>query len=308
MNCSHCECKVILDEAMAASGAYRWGVARAGEVDAAVADGFQEWLDGGNAASMDYLGRYSDIRRDPRLLLPGATSVVVAIFSYRTASHPDASLPRFARYALGDDYHEVLRKRLGDVACELKTRLGGEYRVCVDTAPMLERYWAVKAGVGFIGRNHQLIAGDAGSMFFVASILTTLDIPADQPCDGACSGCGRCVAACPGGALLPDGTFDARRCISYLTIEHRGGLPENVDLGGRVYGCDECQNVCPHNHTSTAASVAALPEFEPRQALMELTRDAIASMTQTQFSKIFSHSAVKRAKLAGLHRNNDNAK
>lgn len=301
MNFTLSQCKALLDEAMGGCGAFRWGVAAAEPVDDATIVRFHRWLDEGKNASMDYLGRYLELRSDPRLLLPGAKSIVVALFSYRTKSIPEPSLPQFARYALGDDYHEVLRQKLTDVVATLKAELGGDYRICVDTAPLFERYWAVKAGLGFVGRNHQLISPDAGSMFFIASFLSTVEFPADEPCVAGCADCRRCVAACPGGALRPDGSFDSRRCLSYLTIEHRGDFPDEVDLVNHVYGCDECQNVCPHN--CKAIDVDALPEFEPRPFFSTLTRERIITMSQEEFSAYFRHSAIKRAKLIGIQRN-----
>lgn len=203
-------------------------------------------------------------------------------------------------YARGDDYHEVVRERLSAMADEISGLWGGDTRVCVDTAPLRERYWAMKAGLGFIGRNNHLIIPGHGSYFFLGEILTTLRFHPDTPLETGCGNCHRCIDACPGGALTPDGAIDTRRCLSYLTIEHRGELPEGTRLGNRIYGCDECQRACPHNRQAAAT---AERRFHPRPAIMSLTRDDIDSMTQEQFSTIFSHSAVKRAKLAGLKRN-----
>ncbi|MDE6528003.1 MAG: 4Fe-4S dicluster domain-containing protein, partial [Muribaculaceae bacterium] len=206
--------------------------------------------------------------------------------------------------------HEVLRRHLAPAA-QLLADEGFSARICIDTAPVLERYWAVKGGIGFIGRNRQLIVPGMGSYFFLAEIITSAEIEPDTPCALTCGNCGKCVEACPGGALdAPDG-FDATSCLSYLTIEHRGELPAATGkgcksrpiaeaLGNRVYGCDECQRVCPHNADPPVTGIA---EFRMRPALRGITRAGILDMTQQQFSTIFSHSAVKRAKLAGLQRN-----
>ena len=163
----------------------------------------------------------------------------------------------------------------------------------------------MKAGLGFIGLNNQLILPGAGSRFFLGEILTTLPLEPDEPAaPGSCEGCGRCLKACPGKALSAgaDGrvTLDARRCLSYLTIEYRGELPEDVRLGRHVYGCDECQRVCPHNRVSPLSEIV---EFRPREAVVALSAERIAEMTQEEFSAIFRRSAIKRTKLSGLQRN-----
>ena len=285
-------------------GAYRCGIARVEPVDASSARVYDEWIAAGRHDTMDYLERYGDVRSDPSLLLEGARSIIVAAFPYARPVIPSDGKLRIASYAHGDDYHDVLRRRLEGAAEKIRARWGGATRVCVDTAPLRERYWAVKAGVGFVGINCQLILPGAGSYFFIGSILSTVEMTPDAPCRLSCAGCRRCVVYCPGQAL--DGnpshpTLDARRCLSCLTIEHRGPLPEGVRLGRRVYGCDTCQIACPHNRM--ADPVEPLPEFAPRPGLLALTRDEVLSMSQEKFSTLFKNSAIKRAKLAGLQRN-----
>lgn len=283
-------------------GFHTVGVARVEPVSRAAVEAYRHWVDTGMNASMDYLGRYSELRNNPALLLEGAQSVIVGAICY---NHPmPESVPgdvTFASYARGDDYHDVVRNRLERLATLLSGRYGGEYRPTVDTVPIRERYWAQRAGVGFIGRNSQLIIPGSGSYFFIGCLLSTVAFVPDPPCDLQCIGCNRCAAACPGQAIDPDThTVDARRCHSYLTIEHRGPLPADVDLGNRVYGCDICQQVCPHNADAPISPVA---EFAMRPAIASLTAEGILAMTQEQFSTIFRRSAVKRAKLAGLQRN-----
>ena len=301
-----------------AAGALKVGFARAGEVDAAAADAFSRWLAAGKHGGMGYLANYPEIRRKPSLLLSDGDSrrecaVMVCAFPYYHADQQDAGAAQFAMYAHGTDYHEVLRMRLQPVVAELEA-CGERARVCVDSAPLPERYWAVRAGVGFRGVNSQLIVPGMGSYFFLAEIITTADIAPDAPCTGSCLGCGRCVRACPGGAIGADGSFDARRCLSYVTIEHRGELPDTIGggkddssarplseaMGTRVYGCDECQRVCPHN---AAPPETTIVEFRLREPLRHITAADILAMEQNDFSRIFSHSAVKRVKLAGLQRN-----
>lgn len=298
------------------AGAYRVGIAEAAPVDPAVCSVFDRWISAGRNAGMDYMGRYSDIRRDPSLLLPGVKSIIVCAFSY-TVAQPDTPL-KWSRYAMGDDYHDVLRLHLSGVASQIKEMTDAECRVCVDTAPIPERYWAVRAGLGFIGLNRQLIIPGAGSMFFLAEILTTLDLTPDSPCEETCGKCRRCINSCPGHALDDAEGIDARKCLSYLTIEHRGDLPAGVKLGSHVYGCDICQEVCPHNapglteRSNRSDSIdfddslnpfAPLPEFTPRGFFSSLTAETILTMSQEGFSTLFRHSAVKRTKLSGLRRN-----
>lgn len=304
-----------IKELLAGAGVYRSAIAEVSPVDAAAVEAYRAWIASGMHGSMTYLEKYDDLRSDPRLLLEGARSVVSCAFSYFwggnggcSREHPykemDGKLV-WAEYALGDDYHDVVRARLSAVAQTITERTGAECRVCVDTAPLRERYWAVKSGLGFIGLNNQLIIPGAGSRFFLGEILTTLDLEPDRLSGPvSCEGCGKCVAACPGKALRTDGDgrvrLDARRCLSYLTIELRGELPEDVRLGRHIYGCDECQLVCPHNRMSPLSEIE---EFRPRKEILELSAQRIAEMSQEEFSAIFRRSAIKRAKLAGLQRN-----
>lgn len=287
-----------LDALLTAAGAYRWGIAAAEPVDESAASLYLDWIAAGKHGEMGYLDRYHDVRRDPRLLLDGAVarSVIVAAFNYY---HPATARLPIARYARALDYHEVVRDRLRAVAEAITAETGASCRVTVDTAPLRERYMAVKAGLGFVGLNNLLIIPGAGSYFFLGEIITDSELPISQPCAMSCGDCGRCVERCPGRALDGRGGIDARRCLSYLTIEYRGDtLPvESVPV---LYGCDACQLACPHN---AAPPVTEIPEFQPSEVVLSLTRDDIAGMTQQEFSRIFRHSAVKRTKLSGLLRN-----
>lgn len=261
---------------------------------------YRNWIASGRHAGMTYMERYEDIRFAPSLLLNGCQSVMSLAFSYSDSATPDH--PLFARYALGKDYHDVLRRRLEPIAAAMETACpGSRTRICVDTAPVRERYWAVQAGVGFIGLNNSLIVPDVGSRVFLAEIFWTASVDADEPCDISCGNCGSCIHACPGRALDGKGALDARRCYSYLTIEHRDALPDRADLSDKkIYGCDICQNVCPHNR---GAGAPIAPEFRPSPGLMDLSLDDVLAMNQEDFSRIFRGSAVKRAKLSGLLRN-----
>lgn len=255
------------------------------------------WLAEGYHGEMAYMERYSEVRNDPRLLFEGAQTVICCAFDYRQST----GHPLFADYALGRDYHEVIRQRLTSAATEISARWGGETRICVDTAPIRERYWAAVSGLGFIGLNGQLIVDGIGSKVFLAEILWTEAVAPDRP-EGRenCERCGACIKACPGKALDGRCGVDARRCLSYLTIEHRGELPDGLTLNGRIYGCDVCQNVCPHNRRDATTNIV---EFRPTPELQALTAEDIIKMEPHEFNRIFRHSAVKRTKLTGLRRN-----
>ncbi|MCM1292450.1 MAG: tRNA epoxyqueuosine(34) reductase QueG [Bacteroides sp.] len=280
-------------------GATQHGIARLEPVDAEHSDLYRRWVEARKNGEMAYLERYDDVRHDPRLLLDGARSIISFAFPYY---HPDARPRlRIARYALGRDYHEVVRQRLSVVAQAIENRYGGATRVCVDTAPLRERYWATRSGLGVIGLNNQLIIPGSGSYFFLGFILTTCAFtPTADRIQADCGRCGRCIAACPAGALSADGSCDASKCLSYLTIEHRGDFPDGTNLHGCFYGCDRCAEVCPHN---SAPTVTSIEEFTPSEEIMALTADDIQSLTPERFSAIFRHSPMKRAKLAGLQRN-----
>lgn len=293
-------CSASIRNHAASLGVSALGIAAAMPVERNAAECYKKWIGAGCHAGMEYLDRYHGVREDPRLLLEGAKSVIVCAFNYYPAVCRDKKLPEFAFYSYGADYHEVVRGRLGQLAAMIREEFGGETRVCVDTAPLRERYWAQRAGVGFIGRNNQLIIPGKGSYFFLGEILTTVEFIPDEPCRLSCGDCMACVKSCPGKAILPDGRVDARRCISYLTIEHKGEFDGPLNLGNHIYGCDECQSVCPHNRNAVPADIA---EFQPSEAFMSLDREAIEGLTPEKFNSIFRHSAIKRAKLAGLLRN-----
>lgn len=289
--------KEAIRTALLEAGACRVGFAQAEPVEPEIAESYAKWIAGDNHGEMTYLDRYHDVRNDPRLLLDGARTVISCAFDYR----PAVRHPLFADYALGIDYHEVIRQRLAPVANSLCNRFGGQMRICVDTAPIRERYWAAHAGVGFIGLNGLLIVDGIGSKVFLAEIIWTHDVEPDASRLGEnCSQCGACLKACPGHALKGDRTLDARRCNSYLTIEYRGELPEDLQLYNRIYGCDICQDVCPYNRTEGTTNIE---EFIPSDTLLSLDDEAISRLAPETFNQIFRHSAIRRTKLTGLLRN-----
>ncbi|MDE7452359.1 MAG: tRNA epoxyqueuosine(34) reductase QueG [Paramuribaculum sp.] len=314
MNSSRYQCNRSTLESVLQSphvGAYSFGVAEVAPVDSFDSDLYNLWIGAGLHDSLEYMEKYSEVRADPSLLLGGAKSIIVCAFPYTRPSevrwHPDAL--RIASYALGDDYHDVVKRRLNLAVDKMREQWGGEYRVCVDTAPLHERYWAVKSGLGYIGLNGLLMIPGAGSCFFLGTILTTLKMTPDKSCTLNCGNCRRCIACCPSNAIIdaPEDTvkgrtlIDARKCLSCLTIERRGELPANLTLGNRLYGCDTCQSVCPHNRLTEAPE--PLPEFQPRPELLSLTKEKVEQMTHEEYCRIFKGSAIKRAKLEGLKRN-----
>ena len=291
-----------ITEAAIAQGACSIGIARCAPVPSAVADSYSRWIADGRHAGMTYLERYTDIRYNPSLLLEGAKSILVCAFNYFPTQKRSSSLPYIAYYAYGEDYHDVLRKRLRPVADIIKTlATGSECRICVDTAPLLERYWAVQAGIGFIGRHSQLIVPGTGSYVLLGSIITTAELEPDEPCRLRCpDNCRRCIDACPGNAIESDGHINSRQCLSYLTIEHRGEFPAGTQTSNHLYGCDSCQKACPFNNCTRPTQIE---EFAPSETLLHLTPQQVADMKPNDFSATFRHSAIKRAKLDGLRRN-----
>lgn len=298
--CNSTTARQAIIDAVTSAGACAVGITVAKIVDDDERNLFNDWLAKGNHADMQYMERNENVRFDPSELLPDAKTIICAAFAYGGNSVTKRS-PLFADYAVGDDYHLVLREHLKPVA-EMLERLvpGSATRICTDTAPIREKWWAKRAGIGFTGLNGLLIVPGAGSRVFLSEILWTGVADSDTPCTLTCAACGACIRSCPGKALNGSGTVDARKCLSYLTIEHRGELPDNVQLPGRLYGCDICQDVCPHNKN---VNPYILPEFSARPELLALDTQRIETMQQEEFSSIFRHSAVKRVKLDGLRRN-----
>lgn len=280
------------------------GVAMAEAVDAGVAEMFRRWVDDGCCASMEYMRGNMDKRLDPRLLLPGAKSVVCVALNYYPAEFLHADQYQFAYYAYGKDYHDVVRDRLRELAKMMQDVLGEgvEMKICCDTVPILDRYWAWKAGLGWIGRNTNLIIPKSGSFFFLGEIVLTEELCYDSPMESRCGTCSRCLEACPSGALQGSFRLDARRCLSFQTIENRGDIPEDLAalMSPYVYGCDRCQQVCPHNSFSRPTDVE---ELQPSAEFLSMRPSDWHSLTVEKYRTLFRGSAVKRVKYEGLLRN-----
>lgn len=281
------------------------GIARLGEAETAAA--FETWLAKGYAGEMDYLARGAEKRRDSRLPFPGAVSAIVVGLNYG-GREPEGPV---ARYARGDDYHEVMTGRLDQLHEWLDQEVGHHLRgkSYVDTGPLLERDLARRAGLGWFGKNTNLVNPHMGSFFFIGSLLVDLDLVADEPFGmDRCGTCTRCLDACPTEAFAAPRVLDATRCISYLTIEAKGPIPPELGekLGDLLYGCDICQSVCPWNVRFSRALDVDSP-FKPREAIGAKNGSALAdeflSMSQEEFSTAFRRSPMKRAKLQGLKRN-----
>ena len=248
---------------------------------------------------MDYMAHNIDKRLDPCLLMPGVKSIVCVALNYAPAERMPEGELQFAAYALGQDYHDIVKSRLHALAARLNITT---YRAFCDTAPVLERYWAAQAGLGWLGRNHQLIIPHAGSMFFLGELFLDIKLDYDKPMPSRCGTCHACLDACPTGALCSDGTFRSSSCLSYLTIENRDGIPpEYADkMGNTVYGCDRCQDACPHNRFATPTTE---PQLHPKPELLQMKRTDWQQFTVEQYRSLFKGSAVKRTKYEGLMRN-----
>ncbi len=303
MTCSHYLCsadRASVLEAARSAGACAAGFAPLHPLTAAERRPFERWLAEGRHTGMAYMERYGELRDNPADLHPGAQTALCMAFPYAgTRRHP-----LIADYALGDDYHTVLRRSVAPIeALMQEIAPGSTTRVCIDTAPVRERVLAVRAGLGTVGLNNLLIVPGAGSKIFLTEIFWTQAVEPSQPLAAElCTRCGACVAACPGGALDGCGGLDAARCLSYLTIEHRGAIPDGISLKNkRIYGCDICQDACPHNRNAAPQSI--LPGLQPNSALEGLTLEFAARISDDDFRRIFRHSAVKRTKAEGLRRN-----
>lgn len=310
----------VLKQLVYEEGFSTCGIAKAERISADRETEWAKWIANGEQGEMDYLSRNMDKRIDPRLLVEGAKTMLSVALNYYPGevSHtttsdlssfdtnlsPSRHTLHLAKYAYGTDYHEVVKEKLRCVMQKAQLTEGIDGRVFVDTAPIDEKYWAEQAGIGWRGRNSQLIIPGMGSFFFLGEIVLIHEVDKyDEKAKNRCGKCKACLSACPTGALHGDGTLDARKCLSYLTIEHRGNLPEECKdkLNPCIYGCDRCADVCPWN--KRFARLTEVQAFQPREAILSMSDEDWKNMTIEQYRELFRKSAVKRAKFEGLKRN-----
>lgn len=287
------------------SGACAWGISTAEELPDNIIDKMNLWIEGGNHAGMEYLQRHVELKKSLDNVLPGCKSIVSLAFPYFTELKRKPGTITISRHALGEDYHSVIKRKLRDIARHVKEKFGGKVRTVVDSAPVAERYWAVKSRVGMIGRNGLLYVPGFGSWVFLGEILSTAQLPEhkgpatlSQP--DQCRHCSLCIDRCPGHAIGGSNEIDCNRCRSYLTIEnHDKTLPSGINLGNSIYGCDICQEVCPLNSDIPTHN----PDFSPLDKLVSLTPDDIARLDEPEFESLVKGTSMQRITLGQLKRN-----
>jgi len=266
----------------------------------------EQWLSEGRHAGMSWMERHFDKRTDPRELVPGAKSVISVLCNYyQPLDQPtDTRTGKVSRYAWNDDYHDVLKERLAQLFDWLRERVGDvSGRAFVDSAPVMDKAWASRSGIGWIGKNSNLITPKLGSFFFLGELIVDVRLQPDGPMPDYCGSCTRCIDACPTDAIYRPYAIDSNRCISYLTIEHRGDdIPRELKekMGGWIYGCDVCQDVCPWNKFSRPT---AEPRFMPRPNIRDVSLEEWMELDLEGFRARFRRSPVKRAKYDGFRRN-----
>jgi epoxyqueuosine reductase len=265
----------------------------------------EQWLNKGMQAEMQYMEKYFDLRIDPSKLVPGAKSVITLLKNYFPSAQQCASAPKISKYAYGNDYHEVIKEKLHfflDAARKEIGAFGG--RGFVDSAPVLERTWAQRSGLGWVGKNGNLITKQSGSFFFIATFITDLELEYDDPfAKDYCGTCTRCIDACPTEAILPGKVVDGSKCISYFTIELKDMLIPG-ELKGKfdnwMFGCDTCQDVCPWNRFSKPHTEM---QFRPLPEILNFSAKDWEDLSEESFRQVFKHSPLKRAKFKGIQRN-----
>ena len=269
-----------------------WGVARVEPIEEEIAR-LQEWISQGHHGEMQYMARNIEMRANPQELLPEARSMIMVLMNYYPREWQPKESPQIATYAYSNDYHHIVKSKLTSLAEDINKVIPHQYAVFCDSAPVMERAWAVRAGLGWIGRNGMLVNPEFGTFTFIGTLITTLELEPSSPMENRCGTCMKCVEACPTKAILKNKTIDARRCLSYQTIEKRGEIDEELRelAGNTLYGCDRCQLACPwnrfahpHNH----------PELEPIEGIFDIDW---ASMTRSEFNHQLKFSPMQRAGL-----------
>ena len=264
----------------------------------------ENWLNDGKHGKMKYMENHFDMRLDPRKLVPDAKSVISLSYNYFNENlQKDKEAPKISKYAYGNDYHKVIKEKLKILFKELQKEFGDiNGRVFIDSAPIMEKAWAAKSGLGWIGKNTNLISQKVGSFYFLAEIIVDLEFEYETPVTDHCGSCTACIDSCPTGALVKPYEIDASKCISYLTIELKDEIPSefNGKMDNWAFGCDVCQDVCPWNRFSRKHNE---PLFNPNQEMMKMGKKEWEELTEETFEVIFKNSAVKRTKYKGLKRN-----
>lgn len=265
------------------------------------AERYREWVKAESYGDMGWMARNVERRVDPREVLPGCQSVVTLALNYNPGTHPGNGDYRIARYSWNEDYHAIIEEKLKDLDAVMQD-LGGVQRYYVDTGPVLERDFASDAGLGWNGKSTVQIHRELGTWFFLAELLTTLDLETDQVSKDYCGSCTRCITSCPTQAITGPREMDARRCISYLTIEHKGDIPIEFRraMGDRLYGCDECLEVCPWNRFAVEAQET---RFHARESIFRYSLRDFLKMSDTDFQAVFAKSPIKRIKRERFFRN-----
>ena len=303
LNLSEQHTKIVKDIAQS-MGFDSCGIAEARRLDDD-ARRLEKWLNKGFHGEMKYMENHFDMRIDPTLLVPGAKSVITLLYNYFPEQEQSQHLPKVAKYAYGKDYHLVIREKLTVFLNKIRERIGQiEGRGFVDSAPVLERAWAVQSGLGWVGKNGNLINKKKGSFFFIATLITDLKLNADVPyVQDFCGNCNRCIEACPTNAILPNKEIEASQCISYFTIElKQSQLPDQYKGKSDewIFGCDICQDVCPWNRFSQPHQE---PSFEPLNSILSFTIQDWINTDQYTFNQLFKDSPIKRSKWEGIQRN-----
>jgi epoxyqueuosine reductase len=297
--------QLIKDEALRL-GFMQCGIAQAGFLEEE-APRLENWLKNSHHGEMAYMENHFDKRLDPRLLVEGAKSVIsLTLNYYPEEKQTDPEAPKISAYAYGKDYHQVIKDKLFQLLNFISEHIGEvNGRAFVDSAPVLDRAWAKRAGIGWVGKNSNIISKKSGSFFFLAELITDLDLVYDTPFSADhCGTCTKCIDACPTDAILSPAVIDAKKCISYLTIELRDEIPQHFSdkMDNWMFGCDICQDVCPWNRFAVPHTE---PAFQPNENLLQMRKEDWLDITEDVFKQIFKNSAVKRTKFKGLTRNID---
>ncbi len=263
----------------------------------------EKWLNENRHGKMDYMANHFDKRLDPRLLVDGAKSVVSLLYNYYPSQQQTENAPKLSKYAYGNDYHDVIRDKLKELVNSLQEQIGEiNGRVFTDSAPVMDKVWAKRSGLGWIGKNSNLINKQQGSFFFIAELIIDLELEYDGPIDDYCGTCTKCIDACPTQAIIAPYVVDGSKCISYLTIELKENIPQEFKgkMDNWAFGCDVCQDVCPWNRFSKPHNE---PLFNNTNGLLNYSAQEWNEMTEEVFGKLFKNSALKRTKFSGLKRN-----